>query len=136
MQFSNLDSPSMHFAVGMFCAGVLCIPVLLLRPRFWPFIPLVQGLGGAFALVPDYTIILGSYPRLFSSLPDMGAVRRTLHGDIGNLFFFHTAIDRSGEGSFLIGFALTVLQYNVWLCIFVAHYYLKRGAALAPSVRE
>ena len=114
----NLDSPSMHFALGMLGTFVLCLPLLALRPRWWPLLPLAQTVGGAFALAPDWVHVFGYYPSLpFADSVDLGAVKSRLHGPLGNLFFFHSTIDTTGEGSFLRGFIITVAQYNLWLLI-------------------
>ena len=127
---ADLDSPSMHFAIGMLGTLVLCLPVLVLRPGWWPFVPLVQTVGGVFALVPDWVYVLGYYPSLpFAGSVDFWAAKSALHGPIGNLFFFHSAIDRSGEGSFLRGFVLAVAQYNAWLVLFALGSVLRRRRA-------
>lgn len=116
---SNLDSPSSHFAVGMICSGLLMIPVLVYRFRYWVYVPIVQTLGGMFAEVPDYPKGLQYFPSLgVHRLIDTGALYETLH-TWGNLFFFHSAIDSSGRGNFLQGFVVAVVIYNFWLFIFV-----------------
>lgn len=117
----------MHFAIEMLGTAVLCIPLLLIRPRWWPVIPLLQGFGGVFAMVPDLALAYSYYPSLpMSDTVDRHAIKQFFHQNFGNVFFFHSAIDNSGEGNFLRGFLFVAIQYNAWICVFCLPHFLHR----------
>ncbi len=107
---------SMHFAVGM-CGGaaLTLVPCLILR-RGWRYIPIGMTLGGLWGIAPDL-------PRLwredFTGLPfaaTLGAkdFELWLHS-IGDLFFFHRALDAQPKEFALLGLAVVIGLYN--LCI-------------------
>lgn len=123
----NADSPPMHFAVGMLCAGAIWMVVLLVRPRWWLYMPLAMTAGGIWAEGPDIPLLAKYYP----SLPGVHRVRgqarsESLHGEGADLFFFHGSIDRSGNGGSTRGCAIAVGLYNAWLCLFVAREWMRR----------
>lgn len=130
---SNLDSPSTHFAVGMICSGLLMLPLLFFRFRYWIYLPVVQTLGGVFAEVPDFPRVIGAFPSLgLHHIVDADALYRLLHTRIGDLFFFHRSIDVSGEGNFLQGMTVVICIYNFWIFVFVGKEILQRRRAANP----
>lgn len=120
--FQNMDAPPMHFAVGMICAGILWLPVLLVRPDWWIYMPLVMTAGGVWAEGPDLPLIAAEYP----SLPGSTLIRGqdwsdALHGKWANLFFFHGWIDRGGDGGMLRGWAITLALYAAWIVVLIGY---------------
>jgi hypothetical protein len=108
----NWDSPQMHFAVGMVCAGALWLLVLLARPAWWVYLPLVMTAGGLWAEGPDLPLLFKYYPSLGLGLVRGQHLSETLHGRWANLFFFHGWIDRSGDGGALRGWVIATVLYN------------------------
>ena len=104
---------SMHFAVGMGCAGAGFGLACLFMRRGWRWLPAVMTLGGLWAIVPDA-------PRLwredFTWLPfasTLGAksLEQDLHA-MGDLFFFHKMLDAQPHEYALHGLVLMLLLYN------------------------
>ena len=125
----NLDSPPIHFAVGMLCSGVLWVFVLLFWPRLWIYWPLVMTAGGIWAEGPDLPLLTKFYPSLRLGHWISGAAwSRALHEGWPNLFFFHGWIDRSGDGGAGWGWAITVAIYAGWIAILVAYIQLRSAA--------
>jgi len=120
--FHDMDSPPMHFAVGMLCSGVLWLLVLMLRPRWWLAMPLVMTAGGIWAEGPDIPMAAKYYPSLPGAkwISDQ-AFSTTLHGDWANLFFFHGWIDQSGTGGFDRGMAIIIAIYVFWIVVLTAY---------------
>ena len=105
---------TMHFAVGMGCSGAAAAAVCFTFKRGWRWIPPVMTLGGIWALAPDLPRILRED---FPSLPlasTLGAhsFEYNLHA-IGNLFFFHNALDAQPRELALHGLAIILLLYNI-----------------------
>ena len=123
----NADSPAMHFAVGMLCAGAIWMVVLLVRPRWWLYMPLVMTAGGLWAEGPDIPLLAKEFPNL-PGVHWLGgkALSESLHNEGADLFFFHGTIDRSGNGGSVRGWAVGVGLYNAWLCLFVAREWARR----------
>jgi len=123
----HMDSPQMHFAVGMLCAGAIWLVVISLRPRWWLYMPLVMTAGGIWAEGPDIPLMAKYYPNLpgVHRMQD-DALSETLHTQRPNVFFFHGWIDRSGTGGSDRGWAVVLGLYNAWLCVFVAREWLRR----------
>jgi hypothetical protein len=122
-----MDAPPMHFAVGMICGGLLWLPVLLVRPRWWIYMPLVMTAGGLWAEGPDLPLIPIEYP----SIPGSSLLRGhgwsdTLHGEWANLFFFHGWIDRGGEGGMLKGWVITIALYAGWIVVLIGYIFRLR----------
>jgi len=80
-------------------------------------------------MVPDLTLTYSYYPSLpMSGSIDRHAIKELFHQNFGNVFFFHSAIDKGGVGNFLRGFVIVALQYNVWICVFCLSHFLHRRA--------
>ena len=125
--FHQMDSPPMHFAVGMLCTGAIWLLVLPFRPRWWLYMPLVMTAGGIWAEGPDLPLAAKYYP----SVPGAGWISsqhlsEVLHGEWANLFFFHGWIDQSGNGGSERGWAIALSLYNLWLLVFVAREWARR----------
>jgi hypothetical protein len=113
--FSRMDSPPMHFAVGMVCGGAIWLLVCLVRRRWWVYGPLAMTLGGIWAEGPDVPQLAAMYP----SIPGARWISNQhlstkLHGDWANVFFFHGWIDRTETGGYDRGFAIAVALYLAW----------------------
>jgi len=104
---------SAHFAMGMACGGGVVAAVGLLRPRLWRWMTPAMTLAGLWAILPDL-------PRLwredFPSLPLSGLLgRRSLETGlhrVGDLFFFHGALDAQPKEYALHGLLAIVVFYN------------------------
>jgi len=105
---------SMHFAVGMGCAGVLTGTACLVLRRGWRFIPAGMTLGGLWALIPDSPrIFREDFPSLpFAAILGDKHLERLLHS-FGDLFFFHSSLDHQPHEYALHGLLLIVLFYNL-----------------------
>lgn len=117
----------MHFAVGMAGAGAIGTVGCLVVRRGWRWLPLAMTAGGFWALVPDL-------PRLFrEDFPGLPLARtlghheleRWLHA-IGDLFFFHRALDQQPRELALHGLIGILLLYNLCLIGFVARDTIRR----------
>jgi hypothetical protein len=115
---------SMHFAVGMLCAGGGTAAVCSIVRRGWRWIPAAMTAGGLWACVPDM-------PRLwrqdFPWLP-LAPVLGSMHLEsqlhhYGNIFFFHAAMDDQPNAYALHGLILTLFLYNaaIGLLMFLEH---------------
>lgn len=124
--FRNMDSPPMHFAVGMVCGGALWMLVVLIRPRWWVYTPIAMTLGGLWAEGPDLPLLFHYYPSLSPDWVRGNGWSEALHGKWANLFFFHGWIDTSGEGSMVRGWALTIALYGGWCAVFMVREWLRR----------
>jgi len=126
----NLDSPPMHFAVGMLCAGASWLLVVVFRPRWWVYGPLAMTIGGLWAEGPDLPLLFAYYPSLPGSRWISGQRwSDALHKDWANLFFFHGWIDKSGDGGTTRGMAITIALYTVWIVVLVAYIHWLRAQA-------
>ena len=107
---------TMHFAVGMGCAGVaMGSTCLVLRPgiRALRWLPLAMTLGGLWALMPDMPrVFREDFPNApFASSLGSQVVERFLF-DWGDVFFFHHMLDLQPQEYALHGVALIILFYN------------------------
>ena len=107
---------SMHFAVGMAGGAAISAVACTITRRGWRWIPGVMIVGGFWGIVPDT-------PRLFREdfpgIPFMRwyasqATETWLH-EIGNLFFFHRALDHQPHNYSLHGlFGMIALFTLSW----------------------
>jgi hypothetical protein len=127
---------SMHFAVGMSLAGGGAAVCCLIRGRGWRWAPVASTLGGVWAMGPDL-------PRLFREdfphLPLAGllghpAVDETLLR-VGDLFFFHRALDAQPREFALHGLAIIIGLYNVYLAAALRGLSRRRRAEVAQPSR-
>ena len=119
--FHNMNSPQMHFAVGMICSGALWLLVLVVRPGWWHYMPLVMTAGGVWAEGPDLLLLFKYYPSIHLGLIDGEPLSETLHGKWANLFFFHGWIDQSGDGDAVRGWVISVVLYTFWIAVLIAY---------------
>jgi hypothetical protein len=118
----NIDSPSIHFAVGMVCGGAIWLLVLLVRPRWWLYMPLAMMVGGLWAEGPDLPGIFKEFPSLAVADWIHGRQwREAMHAGWPNVFFFHGLIDKTGTGGGTYGFAIAATLYTAWIIILVAY---------------
>ncbi|MCC7145368.1 MAG: hypothetical protein IT443_02890 [Phycisphaeraceae bacterium] len=111
---------TMHFALGMSCTGAVMGGACLALGRGWKWIPAVMTLGGCWALIPDMP---GSIREQLGSLPLAGTLgsltlEHFLHS-IGDLFFFHKALDAQPNEWALHGLAIILILYNISLAGFM-----------------
>ncbi len=105
---------TMHFAMGMGCAGAIAGAACLVTRRGWRFIPAAMTAGGVWALVPDMPrVFREDFPNfpMAMILGDTG-IERALHS-VGDLFFFHRALDHQPKEYALAGLAIILLLYNL-----------------------
>jgi MFS family permease len=109
---------TMHFGVGMGCAGLIAGSLCLLHRRGWRWLPLTMTLGGLWATVPDWPrIFREDFPSLpFASILGTKELERTLHR-WGDLFFFHHALDAQPNEYALHGLSLVLLFYNLSIAL-------------------
>ncbi len=112
---------SMHFAVGMGCAGLIGMVGCSILRRGWRWIPAAMTVGGLWGLVPDM-------PRIFrEDFPQWGlahtlgskSLERSLH-QVGDLFFFHHTLDAQPHEYALHGVLLMVLFYSASIVLLMA----------------
>ena len=81
---------TMHFAIGMGCTALACVPLCMTLKRGWRWIPFAMSLGGVFACTPDI-------PRIFrEDLPQVPVLSKLLGSheletwlmNFGDVFFF------------------------------------------------
>lgn len=109
---------TMHYAVGMGCAGVAAGAACCFLRRGWRWLPACMTLGGVWALIPDM-------PRIWredvTSLPfgnTLGSkqLEKTLH-DWGDWFFFHQRLDAQPHEYALHGLVIILVLYNASLAM-------------------
>ncbi len=107
---------SMHFAVGMMCGGAAAGAIAIVWRRGMRWLPLAMTLGGFWALVPDLPrIFREDFPSLpFAATLGDRQLEAWLHS-IGDIFFFHHALDAQPHEFALHGLAIIILLYNVAL---------------------
>jgi len=105
---------TMHFAVGMGCAGAATIAVCAIRKRGWRWLPATMTLGGIWAFLPDAPrFFREDFPNLpFASTLGSKTLERALHA-VGDLFFFHRSLDAQPHELALHGLVLIILFYNL-----------------------
>lgn len=103
----------MHFAVGMVGSGAIVASVCLWRGAGWRWLTPVMTLGGLFAIVPDTPrLFREDFPGLpLASVLGHHDLERWLHG-IGDVFFFHHALDAQPREFALHGLILVIALYN------------------------
>lgn len=115
---------SMHYAVGMGCAGVVTGTACLIFRRGWRFLPLAMTAGGVWALVPDMPrVFREDFPSLpFAGLLGSRSLEHALHG-VGDLFCFHGQLDTQPRELALAGLAIILILYNlsIGLLMFLEH---------------
>ena len=104
---------TMHFAVGMGCAGAITSVGCMVLRRGWRWLPAAMTVGGLWALVPDMPRIFREdfYYEPISSILGTSELERSLHR-WGDLFFFHRAFDAQPKEFALLGVLLILLFYN------------------------
>jgi len=109
---------TMHFAAGMCGAGLAAVSVCAAMKRGWRFVPAAVTLGGVWALVPDLPRIWREdFPWFpFAALLGDHGLERRLHA-VGDLFFFHRALDNQPHEYALHGFVIILLIYNAMLAV-------------------
>lgn len=127
----NMDSLQMHFAVGMLGAGLIWLLVLLVRPAWWLYMPLVMTGGGLWAEGPDLPLLFKYYPSVPGSrwLGGQGLSEALHNGGWANVFFFHGWIDQSGDGGAVRGWVIALVLYVVWIAILLVYAHWLRGQA-------
>ena len=105
---------SAHFAVGMFAGGAISMTIHTLRKRGGWAVPWAMTLGGFWAIVPDMPRLWREdFPSLpFSSILGNKDLERWLHS-IGDVFFFHHAMDIQDKEFALHGLIGMILLYNL-----------------------
>ena len=115
---------TMHFAVGMGCAGALAGTACVIFRRGWRYLPAAMTAGGVWALVPDMPrVFREDFPSLpFASVLGDSSFERALHR-VGDLFCFHNQLDAQTHQYALAGFALVLILYNlsIGLLMFLEH---------------
>ena len=103
----------MHFAVGMCGGAALTMVPCLIRRKGFGLIPLGMTLGGVWANVPDMPRFWRvDFPGLpFASTLGSMDLEKYLHS-IGNLFFFHRALDSQPKEFALHGLFIIIILYN------------------------
>jgi hypothetical protein len=125
---------SAHFAMGMACGGGAVAVVGLWRPGLWRWMTPAMTLAGVWATAPDLPRLWREY---FPSLPMSGMLGRrdleaSLHG-VGDLFFFHAALDAQPREFALQGFFVIVALYNA---AFVLQMLRRRGGPRHRGVAD
>lgn len=109
---------TMHFAVGMGCAGTAAVLTCSVLRRGWRWLPGAMTLGGVWALVPDMPRIFREdfYWQPISSILGTHQLERNLHR-WGDLFFFHRQLDAQPHEYALLGLALILMLYNAGIVL-------------------
>lgn len=105
---------TMHFAIGMGCAGTAASIGCLLLRRGWRWVPMAMTAGGIWACVPDMPrIFKEDFPSLpFAQTLSARPLQQWLntHGD---WFFFHRMLDDQPKEYALHGLFGILLLYTV-----------------------
>ena len=105
---------TLHFGVGMACGGAAATVACCLLRRGWRWVTPVMTAAGVWALAPDLPrIFREDFPSLplASVLGDKRLDDRLLA--IGDVFFFHRALDSQPKEYALHGLVLILLCYHV-----------------------
>lgn len=100
--------------MGMAAGGGATVLLGLWRRRAWRYLTPVATACGIWAIVPDLPRVWREdFPSLpFSALLGQRELETWLHG-IGDLFFFHHALDAQPNEYALHGMAAIVFMYNL-----------------------
>lgn len=120
---------TMHYAVGMGCAGALAGTASLICRRGWRFLPLAMTAGGIWALLPDIPrFFREDFPNLpFAQTLGLKSFERFCHR-WGDLFFFHARLDSQPKEYALAGLGVIVLLYNMAICLLLFLEYRQRNS--------
>lgn len=112
---------TMHFAVGMGCAGAIAGVGCMVLRRGWRWLPAAMTVGGLWALIPDMPRIFREdfYYEPISSILGTQTLERSLHR-WGDLFFFHRALDAQPKEFALLGMLLILMLYNAGIILLMA----------------
>lgn len=124
---------TMHFGIGMACAGAAATGLALITRRGWRWIPAVMTLGGVWALVPDMPrTFREDFPSLpLASILGDKSLERWLHA-IGDLFFFHHSLDLQPREFALHGLVMILVLYNASIVMLM---WRERMALDSPAAR-
>lgn len=122
---------TMHFGVGMGCAGVLFGTGCLIFRRGWRWIPAAMTAGGIWGVVPDLPRI---FREDFPSLPGSAVLgsktlERGLH-NWGDLFFFHKHLDSQPQEFALLGLGIILALYNVSILLLMILEHQQRNSSV------
>jgi len=120
---------TMHFAVGMGCAGAIGTVACLVARRGWRWVPAVMTLGGVWALVPDMTRIFREDVHIGFLTATLGS--RTLDrwlNAMGDVFFFHRALDSQPNEYALHGLTIILVLYNLSVVAYLWQQYRQRNS--------
>jgi hypothetical protein len=115
--------------MGMMGGGALMGTACLILRGGWRWLPAAMTAGGVWALIPDL-------PRVFreditglpgSSILGSPSLERWLH-HIGNLFFFHQALDAQPKEYALLGVVIILVLYNASLVMLMVMEQLQRNS--------
>ena len=120
---------TMHFAMGMGCAGATAGLGCMLFRGGWRWIPAAMTLGGLWALVPDMPRIFREdiYYEPISSILGTQELERALHS-WGDIFFFHQQLDAQPKEFALLGLILILLLYNASILLLMGLEYKHRNS--------
>ncbi len=124
---------TMHYGVGMACAGAAATGLALITSRGWRWIPAAMTLGGVWALIPDMPrTFREDFPSLpLASILGSKSLERWLHS-IGDLFFFHRSLDAQPHEYALHGLVIILVLYNASLVMLM---WRERAALNSPEAR-
>lgn len=104
---------TMHFAVGMGCAGLAATGLCLTFKRGWRWIPAAMTAGGVWAVIPDMPRVLREdVPFTSEAIRAFSQTLETYLHEWGNLFFFHKVLDDQPREYALLGLTLILIFYN------------------------
>jgi len=115
---------TMHFAMGMGCAGAVAGVACFAMRRGWRWLPLAMTAGGVWAILPDVPrVFREDFPSLpFAATLGDKALEHNLHR-IGDVFFFHRTLDAQPYEHALAGMAFMLVFYNlaILLLMYMEH---------------
>ena len=119
---------TMHYAVGMGCAGALTGTACLIFRRGWRFLPAAMTAGGVWALIPDLPrFFREDFPSLpFAGVLGLKSLERWLHRG-GDLFCFHARLDAQPREYALAGLAIILILYNFAIALLMFLEYRQRN---------
>lgn len=122
---------TMHYGVGMGCAGVIFGTGCLIFRRGWRWIPAAMTAGGIWGMVPDLPrIFREDFPNLpGSAVFGSKTLERGLH-NWGDLFFFHKHLDSQPQEFALLGLGLILALYNVSILLLMILEHQQRNSTI------